>query len=97
MGKLSPPVCSPRAGSAVLSAVTGFFPFVVPQMVALSSVLAMLVDSVQEILGITEKSKCFVNFGKYVRNTVNQVISALQNNQLAQRTEMKKKPEGFHM
>ncbi|CAE6431487.1 unnamed protein product [Rhizoctonia solani] len=98
MGNPSSPVCSPRVGSTVFSAVTVFVPFVAPQMVALSSVLVMLIDGVQEIMGITEKSKLreFVDFGRCVQKMASRVVSALQNNRFAQQADVRKSLEEFH-
>ncbi|CAE6512197.1 unnamed protein product [Rhizoctonia solani] len=82
----SSPSVRPRVTSTVLSAVTAFLPFVGLPVASLSSVLDGLVEGVQRVVGITRESKRqeLVDFGDYVNNVVNQLVSAFRNDQLAQ-------------
>ncbi|CAE6362829.1 unnamed protein product [Rhizoctonia solani] len=91
MGRPAPPVESrssvrPRASSTVLAVLTAFLPFVGLPVTSLGSVLDGLVEGAERIVGFTEKSKRqkLVDFGKHVENMVNQLVSALRNDQLVQ-------------
>ncbi|KEP48484.1 hypothetical protein V565_123430 [Rhizoctonia solani 123E] len=91
MGRISPPThhrpsLKPRVALTVLSAIATFLPFVGLPMTSLSSVFGGLIEGVQQIVGITRKSRRqeLVDFGEYVDSMVSQLVSALRNDQVVQ-------------
>ncbi|CAE6445306.1 unnamed protein product [Rhizoctonia solani] len=59
----------------------------------------MLIEGVREIVGVTRKSKRqeLVDFGKYVdKIMVNQLVSALQHNQLARQSNVREALDELH-
>ncbi|CAE7225946.1 unnamed protein product [Rhizoctonia solani] len=106
MGKPSSPVrTSPsgrqRAASTVFSTVLAFLPFLGLPVASLSSVLDGLIEGVQRIVGITQtlkksKRQELVDFGDYVGKIVNQLVSALQIDRLAEQDNIRTNLEELH-
>ncbi|CAE6497047.1 unnamed protein product [Rhizoctonia solani] len=91
MGNPSSPIYGPGEASTVLSTVAAAVSYAAPPIVPLSSVLGNLVERTREVLAATQKSKSqeLMDFGKHANNMVNILVSAVQNNQLAQHSNIR--------
>ncbi|CAE6518996.1 unnamed protein product [Rhizoctonia solani] len=95
MGRPEPFVYTPRVASTMRSAVTTLFTFVAPPAIPLGSVLDRLIGSVLEIVDVSHKSRReeLRDFGGYVGRVVNQLVSALRNEQLSRQVNVRENLE----
>ncbi|CAE7160677.1 unnamed protein product [Rhizoctonia solani] len=95
MAKPSSPIYSPGEASTKLERLTAFpcgaIAGVAPPVVPLCSLLELLMKGVGEIAGATRRSKSqeLADFGKYVNNMVNQLVSVLPNSPVAQQSHVR--------
>ncbi|CUA73476.1 hypothetical protein RSOLAG22IIIB_05326 [Rhizoctonia solani] len=98
MGNPSSPIYGPGEPSTVLSNVTAVASCAAPPIVPLSSVLDKLVERTREVLAATQRSKSqeLMDFGKHANNMVKILVSAVQNNQVAQHSNIRATLDELH-
>ncbi|CAE7074752.1 unnamed protein product [Rhizoctonia solani] len=95
MAKPSSPIYGPGEASTKLERLTAFpcgaISGVAPPIVPLGILLELLTKGVKEILGATRRSKNqeLADFGKYVNNMINQLVSVLPNSPVAQQDHVR--------
>ncbi|KEP48207.1 hypothetical protein V565_130930 [Rhizoctonia solani 123E] len=95
MGKPSVHVSSPSVASTMRSAVTTLLSFVALPVIPLSSTLDTLIELVGEIVEIsgTSRRQVLMDFGQHVSRVVNQLVSALRNEQISRQPNVRKNLE----
>ncbi|KEP46816.1 putative transmembrane protein [Rhizoctonia solani 123E] len=85
MGKRSAPIHSAGVFSAIFSTITTLLSFLIPPIVNPKLTLSTLRADVRQIVGLTRKSQHqeLIEFGEYVDRLVQQLVLALENDQVA--------------
>ncbi|KAH7322309.1 hypothetical protein B0J17DRAFT_772730 [Rhizoctonia solani] len=98
MGKLSPSVSGSGIFAAMFSTMTGLFFFLAPSPTHTDSDLGSLKTDVQQIVSSARRSQHreLMEFGEYVEKLISQLLSALENDQLARQAHIAKALQELH-
>ncbi|CAE6478749.1 unnamed protein product [Rhizoctonia solani] len=95
MGKRSAPIHSAGVFSAIFSTITTLLSFLIPPIVNPKLTLSTLRADVRQIVGLTRQSQHqeLIEFGEYVDRLVQQLVLALENDQVAGQADVVKNLE----